>query len=411
MGMGKGKRKVGSRSIRANDVCMHYREKGHWKIECPKLLSNAGTFVIEVNMITNSASWVLDTDCGYNICNNLQVMERSRKLSKDEVALKLGDGNAIAAEAVGIVRLVVSDQVRIQLKDWLGHISQDRIKRLVDSKILEIDHLDHLAAWESCLKGKMTKKPFVGQSTLVSGLLDLIYSDVCGPLNTQARGGFSYFITFTNDHSRNGYVYLMRYKSEAFGRFKEFRLEVENQTVDSSQKTQLNGAFERRNRTLLDVFRSMMTKLLNMVPIKAMAQMPYEIWHDKLASYKYLRVWSSPTYVKRLVVDKLDLRSSLCRFMAYPKETAGYYFYDPNKRFISRKTQCSWKKESSEATPQMDVVTSSAPIVPTNDIPILRRSTRLFQQPERYGFLGLIGQLDNNPKTYGEAMSDIDLGK
>ncbi|KAL0287935.1 UNVERIFIED_CONTAM: Retrovirus-related Pol polyprotein from transposon TNT 1-94 [Sesamum calycinum] len=42
--------------------------------------------------------------------------------------------------------------------------------------------------------------------------------DICGPLNTQAKGGFSYFITFTDDHSRYGYVYLMRYKSEAFVR-------------------------------------------------------------------------------------------------------------------------------------------------------------------------------------------------
>ncbi|KAL0367252.1 UNVERIFIED_CONTAM: hypothetical protein Sradi_3615300 [Sesamum radiatum] len=50
----------------------------------------------------------------------------------------------------------------------------------------------------------------------------------CGPLSIPARGGFSYFITFTDDHSRYGYVYLMRYKSEAFGRFKEYRLEVEN---------------------------------------------------------------------------------------------------------------------------------------------------------------------------------------
>ncbi|KAL0400421.1 UNVERIFIED_CONTAM: Transposon Ty2-B Gag-Pol polyprotein [Sesamum radiatum] len=281
--MGKGKGKVGSKPNKANDVCIHCREKGHWKRECPKLLSSAGTFVIE-------------------------VLERSRKLSRDEVVLKLGHGKAVAAEAVGIVHLVVSDQVRIELKDcynvpsmikniishslldnvgfefminknhfylmkngsshllgklhnglyilqqhdlimtaqnkckmdnqdnaqiWharLGHISQDRIKRLVDSKSLKIDDLDHLPACKSCLKGKMTKKPFVGQSTLASGLLDLIHSDVCGPLNTQARGGFFYFITFTDDHSRYGYVYLIRYKSEAFGRFKEFRLEVENQT-------------------------------------------------------------------------------------------------------------------------------------------------------------------------------------
>ncbi|KAK4411908.1 hypothetical protein Sango_0263800 [Sesamum angolense] len=76
----------------------------------------------------------------------------------------------------------------------------------------------------------MTKKLFVGQSAFANGLLDLIHMDVCGSLNTPARGGFSYFITFTDDHSRYGYVYLMRYKSEAFRRFKEYRLEVENQT-------------------------------------------------------------------------------------------------------------------------------------------------------------------------------------
>ncbi|KAL0455187.1 UNVERIFIED_CONTAM: hypothetical protein Slati_0857900, partial [Sesamum latifolium] len=61
-------------------------------------------------------------------------------------------------------------------------------------------------------------------------LLDLTHTDVYGPLNTTARGVYSYFITFINDHSRYGYVYLMRYKFEAFRGFMEFRLEVENQT-------------------------------------------------------------------------------------------------------------------------------------------------------------------------------------
>ncbi|KAL0325276.1 UNVERIFIED_CONTAM: Retrovirus-related Pol polyprotein from transposon TNT 1-94 [Sesamum radiatum] len=229
-------------------------------------------------MVINYASWILDTDCGAHICNDMQVLQRSRKLSKDEVVLRLGDGKAVAAEAVGIINLLVSDRVRLELKDcyfvpsmikniisiplldnagfefliykncfylmkdgfshllgklnnglyilqmsdwimtaqnkrklenlenaqiWhtrLGQISQDRMKRLVDSKSLEIDNLDNLPAF------------------------------VSGPLNTQARGGFSYFITFTDDHSRFDYVYLMRYKSEAFVRFKEFKLEVENQT-------------------------------------------------------------------------------------------------------------------------------------------------------------------------------------
>ncbi|KAL0401902.1 UNVERIFIED_CONTAM: Retrovirus-related Pol polyprotein from transposon TNT 1-94 [Sesamum latifolium] len=162
--------------------------------------------------------------------------------------LRLGDGKAVAAEAVGSLSLVVSDHVRIELKDcyfvpsmsnlimtaqhkrkvddhentqiWharLGHISKDRIRRLVDTKSLKIDDLDHLPTCESCLKKKMTKKPFVIQSAIAKGLLDLVHTDVCGPLSILARGGFSYFITFTDDHLRYGYVYLMRYKSEAFG--------------------------------------------------------------------------------------------------------------------------------------------------------------------------------------------------
>ncbi|KAL0416799.1 UNVERIFIED_CONTAM: hypothetical protein Slati_3511800 [Sesamum latifolium] len=105
----------------------------------------------------------------------------------------------------------------------LGHITKDSIRKLVDAKSLEIDDLDHLPTCESCLKGKMTKKPFVGQSTIANSLMDLVHTDVCRPLKTPARGGFSYFIIFTDDHSRYGYVYLMKYKSEAFERFKEYK--------------------------------------------------------------------------------------------------------------------------------------------------------------------------------------------
>ena len=58
-------------------------------------------------------------------------------------------------------------------------------------------------------------------------MLELVHSDVCGPLSIQARGG--YFITFTDDYSRFSYVYLMKRKFEAFEKFKEFKAEVENQ--------------------------------------------------------------------------------------------------------------------------------------------------------------------------------------
>ena len=78
------------------------------------------------------------------------------------------------------------------------------------------------------LLGKMTKSPFTRQSERAIELLGIIHSDVCGPLTVEAKGGYSYFITFTDDFSRYGYVYLMRHKSEAFDKFKEFRNEVQN---------------------------------------------------------------------------------------------------------------------------------------------------------------------------------------
>ena len=55
----------------------------------------------------------------------------------------------------------------------------------------------------------------------------ILHTDVCGPMSTQARGGYSYFIIFTDDMSRFGYVYLMKYKFEAFDKFEEYQRMVE----------------------------------------------------------------------------------------------------------------------------------------------------------------------------------------
>jgi hypothetical protein len=63
----------------------------------------------------------------------------------------------------------------------------------------------------------------------VSDLLGLVYTEVCEPMSYVARGGFHHFITFTDDFTRYGYIYLMRQKSESFEKFKEFQNEVQNQ--------------------------------------------------------------------------------------------------------------------------------------------------------------------------------------
>ncbi|KAL0285348.1 UNVERIFIED_CONTAM: Retrovirus-related Pol polyprotein from transposon TNT 1-94 [Sesamum calycinum] len=67
--------------------------------------------------------------------------------------------------------------------------------------------------------------------------------------------------------------------------------------------------------------------------------------------------------------------------------------------------------EESSEPPQQNNTTSLEPSFPTDGVPFLCISTRESRLPERYGFVGLTSQLDNDPKTYGEAMSDIDSDK
>jgi hypothetical protein len=202
-------------------------------------------------------------------------------------------------------------------------------------------------------------------------------------MSSIARGGFQYFITFTDDFSRYGYIYLMSHKSESFEKFKEFQNEVQNQlgkTIkylrsdrggeylslefgDHLKKCgivlqlnplgtpQWNGVSEWRNRTLLDMVRSMMSQAdlplsfwgyaletaaftLNRVPSKSVEKTPYEIWTGTHPGLSFLKVWGCEAYVKCLMSDKLAPKSDKCFFVGYPRETKGYYF------IIKRKAKC-----------------------------------------------------------------------
>ena len=76
--------------------------------------------------------------------------------------------------------------------------------------------------------GKMAKTPFSGTMERATDLLEIIHTDVCGPMSVEARGGYRYFLTFTHDLSRYGYIYLMKHKSKTFEKFIEFQSEVES---------------------------------------------------------------------------------------------------------------------------------------------------------------------------------------
>ena len=258
----------------------------------------------------------------------------------------------------------------------LGHINEKRMKKLQQTNLLDSFGDTTIGTCESCLTGKMTKSPFKKKGERAKDLLELIHSDVCGPMSQSARDGYRYIITFTDDYSRYGYVYLMRHKSEAFDKFKEYKNEVENQ-LDKRIKTlrtdrggeylsnefstylkecgiipqltppgtpQWNGVLKRRNRTLLDMVHSMMcqtelplyfwgyalqtaARTLNIVPSKSVERTPHELWMGSPPSLTYLRIWGCEAYVNRMKTTKLQPKADKCFFIGYPKETKGYSFW------------------------------------------------------------------------------------
>ena len=110
----------------------------------------------------------------------------------------------------------------------LGHIGVKRMKKLHTDGLLESLDYESFNACEPCLVSKMTKTPFSRTMERATNLLKIIHTDVCGPMSVEARDGYHYFLTFTDDLIRCGYIYLMTHKFEIFENFKESHNEVEN---------------------------------------------------------------------------------------------------------------------------------------------------------------------------------------
>ncbi|GKE06945.1 zinc finger, CCHC-type containing protein [Tanacetum coccineum] len=365
-------------------------------------------------------------------------------------------------------------------------ISKKHIEKLQqDGLLISIDD-ESFDQSVSCLSGKMTKKPFPHSNERAKDLLGIIHTDVCSPLRHVSRQGASYFITFTDDYSRYGYVYLLKHKHEVFETFKVFKNEVENQlgkTIKALRSDrggkyisqefkdylkacgivqqltppytpQHNGVSERRNRTLLDMVRSMMnlttlplsfwdyalesaTRILNMVPTKKVDKTPYELWYGKVPNLSYLKVWGCEALVKRDTPDKLEQRSVKCIFIGYPKETMGYYFYFPpeNKIVVARYAEFFEKnlitqevsgrardlEEIQDEDTSPSKITSEIPMEvegfeppQEEDIPI-RRSERTRRAPNRLSLNveveeHSLGDL-NEPTSYKAAMLDSESNK
>ena len=92
-----------------------------------------------------------------------------------------------------------------------------------------------------------------------------------------------------------------------------------------------NGVAERRNRTLKDMVRSMISH--SSLPNSLWGEaFPYELWTGKKPSIRHLHVWGCPAEARpyRPNERKLDSRTVSCYFVGYPERSKGYKFYDPS---------------------------------------------------------------------------------
>ena len=78
--------------------------------------------------------------------------------------------------------------------------------------------------------GNNIKKSFPSNNNRYKEILDLIHSDVCGPMPVKSLRGSLYYVIFIDDYSRKTWLYLLKTKDEVFNKFQEFKAEIENLT-------------------------------------------------------------------------------------------------------------------------------------------------------------------------------------
>jgi hypothetical protein len=113
---------------------------------------------------------------------------------------------------------------------------------------------------------------------------------------------------------------------------------------------QQNEVAERRNCTLMDMVRSMLSystlpvrlwmealktgiHILNRVPSKTGSKTPYELWTGRKPTLNYLHVWGCPAEAKVFnpTQEKIDDRIVSCQFIGYPERLKGFRFYCPDR--------------------------------------------------------------------------------
>ncbi|KAM1223589.1 hypothetical protein ACFX2G_043549 [Malus domestica] len=275
----------------------------------------------------------------------------------------------------------------------LGHLNLRSLKQLRENEMVHgLPHLENIdGVCEGCQFGKQHRDWFPKEKAWrASSPLELIHTDLCGPMQNESIAGNKYFMLLIDDYTRMSWVYFLRQKSEALTCFKKFRAMVELQSgfkvkclrsdrggefvsnefnqfleaegiqrqLSMAYTPQQNGVVERKNRTVVEMAKTMLhdksmpyflwaeavhtaVYILNRSPTKALDNLtPFEAYSGRKPGIGHLKVFGSICYVHipSEMRQKLDAKSVKCVFVGYATCEKGYRVFDPctKKLILSR---------------------------------------------------------------------------
>lgn len=302
---------------------------------------------------------------------------------------------------------------KIQLvEEWhrkLGHLGKTNMKKLlklstgINITEKECENLNKVC--EVCMQAKQTRLPFENSRKLASRPLEIIYTDVCGPIEPNTWDNKKYILTFIDDYTHYTMVYLLTGKYEVVSFVKQYIMEVEaylnfkvsklrcdngreyiNEDLKSWCKSkgividatipytpQLNGKAERLNRTIMEKARAlifdsemnkhfwgeavyMATYLINRSPTECLKVTPAEMWLKKKPDLTKLQIFGCEVHAKVLgYLKKLDQRSKRYKFIGYA--TNGYRLWDEeNQKVVVLRDVIFEKQIKSKTTGNFEII-------------------------------------------------------
>lgn len=291
----------------------------------------------------------------------------------------------------------------------LGHRNPEGIKQIVSKGLatgIEIENCHSIKQCITCIEGKLTRKTFPKVSEHRSSkLMEIVHSDLCGPMRTSTVSGMKYFLTFTDDFSRYTKVYLVHSKDEVPLKLKEYMTEMwntfkcypkifrsDNGTEYTGNQVQSflkdkgisfqstvpyspeqNGVSERKNRTLMESARCMLLDaglphkywgeavmtanyIINRLPTSSNESTPYELWTGNKPNLNEFVVFGSPCYtlLPKGRISKLEKRTTKGIMVGYSEISKGYRILDPKTDRISISRTVRFDEFSRECFRQMN---------------------------------------------------------